>query len=82
MRCFLAVEIPEDIRAKFLRLVAAARASGVSASFAKPGQMHLTLAFFADISEKRKEEIIVSLKKQPLPKAHVVISGTGFFGSR
>ena len=82
MRCFLAVEIPEEIKAKLLRLVASARSSGVSASFAKPEQMHLTLAFFADINEAKKDELVAALKNQPLPKAHVIISGTGFFGSR
>ena len=82
MRCFLAVEIPKEIKDKMMRLVAAARASGVPASFAKPEQMHLTLAFFGEITEARKDEIARALSTQPLPSAKIKIASTGFFGSR
>ncbi|VVB67853.1 RNA 2',3'-cyclic phosphodiesterase [Candidatus Norongarragalina meridionalis] len=82
MRCFLAVEIPGEIRAKLLAAVGRAKGAGVSASFAKPEQMHLTLAFFADITEARKNEIIASLRNQSLPSAKIIIARTDFFGSR
>lgn len=77
MRCFLAAEVPEAVSAKLHALQSEAKKIGLHASF--PKETHLTLCFFAEITEKQAEDKIRALQNMPLPKASAEISGTGFF---
>ncbi len=56
MRCFLAVDIPVEIKQSIERAAVRARKLGVRATFVAPEQIHVTLAFFGEIGEKEVEE--------------------------
>ncbi|MCP4640452.1 MAG: RNA 2',3'-cyclic phosphodiesterase [bacterium] len=51
MRSFVAVELPEAIRAELAALVRRLRDSGARASWVKPDRMHLTLRFLGDVTD-------------------------------
>jgi hypothetical protein len=48
-RLFIAIDLPDDVRRRLARLVAAAP-PGVRPT--RPGQMHLTLHFLGDVAEE------------------------------
>ncbi len=52
MRCFVAVELPETIRESLAELSRRVRQSRVRASWVSPENLHITLRFLGEISEK------------------------------
>ena len=56
MRCFLALDIPEEIKQSIERAAVRAKKLGVRAAFVPTEQIHVTLAFFGEISESEVEE--------------------------
>ncbi len=61
MRCFLALEIPPEVRERLAQVGREAKRLGVRGSFVATEQIHVTLAFFGEISEAealQKKEIL------------------------
>lgn len=74
MRCFLAVQIPEDVR---LRAVGLQKELPAGLRLVEPQNLHLTCKFLGDVSERKVEEIKSSLKlKSPFD---LVLKGVGVF---
>ncbi len=62
MRCFLAVDVPEELRKKFMDVQRTF--SGVCrAKFVEPENLHITLKFFGDVDEDKVKEIIEEIAK-------------------
>lgn len=81
MRCFVAVDLPEDVRAELRKMQAEIRKAGndcgIKASFSK--EHHLTLKFFGDITPDRVHKAEDSLNRCRIRKFSVSLHEIGFF---
>ena len=57
IRCFVAIEIPEPIQNRLVRIQDMLRNQIEKASWVKPGNIHLTLKFLGDINPENLEPI-------------------------
>lgn len=57
MRAFLGIEIPEEIRENYTGLCKPLK-KGSILSFVKQEKMHITLAFFPDLPEKKIQDVV------------------------
>ena len=62
MRTFIAIEIPEEVRAALHDFQERLRKRGMHASWVKPEVMHLTLRFLGDIAEAQVDTLASFLK--------------------
>src|SRR5436190_17174404 len=85
MRCFIAIDLSEDIKAEIGRQQAALRAALARASsrdqkinWTRPGGIHLTLKFLGETD--RDSQVIEALQGiGPFEKFSVEVKGFGFF---
>lgn len=84
MRCFLALEIPSEVKARLGELSARLRPFAKGVRWVEPGQIHLTLHFFGDISEERLPvlETVVAPLCAAAPPFRLSVQGAGSFGPR
>lgn len=76
-RLFVAIEVPDDIRARMAGLCA-----GVpGARWVAPENMHLTLRFIGDVDEGVMQDIDAALTRVHAPGFAMTFSGVGCFGS-
>jgi len=80
MRAFVAIDLPEEIRAVLCRQQASFRSASPDARWASPEGIHLTLKFLGEISDQKAREVCDSLKKVVRFEAFEVgLKGFGFF---
>lgn len=84
MRCFIAIDLPDEVHAALARLQAefgaALPAKSADARWTHPAGIHLTLKFLGHVSEAEVEAVIESLA--PLgafEKFSIEVRGLGFF---
>ena len=63
MRTFIAIELPEDVRAALQNFQDRLRKKEMLASWVKPDVMHLTLRFLGDITEEQSNALASLLKE-------------------
>jgi 2'-5' RNA ligase len=85
MRCFVAVDVPEDVRAAVGALQAGARAAAPRADVAwvEPAKLHLTLKFLGEVADDAVPDVRTALeavarRHEPFATA---AGGTGQFPS-
>ncbi|MEW5956029.1 MAG: RNA 2',3'-cyclic phosphodiesterase [Candidatus Micrarchaeota archaeon] len=82
MRCFIALELSEEVRQHAAELLNEAKKLDLQANFVNPGQLHITLVFLGELPDDeagRKLEAFKALEgKLPAP-FELRFSGTGFF---
>lgn len=80
MRLFVAIEIPEDIRARIASLLKEFRAISPHAKWVRPENLHLTLKFLGETDPSKLVEVQSSLAStcsaQPIS---IEFRGLGFF---
>lgn len=83
MRCFLAAEIPEEARKKLSELARELKRNGIDAKPVEKENLHVTLAFFGEISDAEANQKIEIIKKtvSEIAPFSVKIAGTGFLPS-
>lgn len=82
MRVFIAVEIPESIRAKVAHVSEILQRSNlINGSFVSKENLHLTLKFIGDISEEQLEKIKNKLKEIHFHRFNSKTEKIGFFPS-
>ncbi len=81
MRCFVAIDLPNEVRHRMSLAVAAAKSLGVAASFPVPEQLHCTLAFLGEKSEAEVKKITESLHAVRQRRFKATAAGLGFFPS-
>jgi len=79
LRCFVSVEMNEESTRILESLQAELRRIGIDTRFARPEQMHLTLAFLGEISEEAARQKVEELEKIDFEKFDVELGGIGFF---
>jgi len=62
MRCFIALEISDEAMERLSQIISEAKALGLEASFVKPEQLHVTLAFLGEVGEEEARQKIQALK--------------------
>jgi len=79
MRCFVALETSEEVKETLSQVIRGAKSLGVDASFVKPDQLHITMAFLGEISGEEAEEKAANLEELDFPSFDLEIKGLGFF---
>jgi 2'-5' RNA ligase len=81
IRCFIAIDIPSEIKSKVSVLQDSLKRSGASIAWTKPEGIHLTLKFLGDIDQQKIPDLIGSMEsaaKDAKPFV-VVAEGVGCF---
>lgn len=81
IRTFVAIAMPDEVRAALERLIASMRTEMPGARWVDPKSMHLTLAFLGDVAEAdvaRLTEAIQEAMRTPLP-FRLEVRGLGAF---
>jgi len=82
MRVFIAVELPEHVRARvFHEFENLQKKNLFKGKFVEKNNLHLTLHFIGEISEERVEEIKKILKEVNFPRFLCNVGKVGFFNS-
>jgi 2'-5' RNA ligase len=79
MRLFVAVDVPDRVRAK-LASVRASKLAG--ARWVPESQLHLTLRFIGEVEDARVEAVRAALRAISLPQFVLAIEGVGQFPPR
>jgi 2'-5' RNA ligase len=81
MRCFIAIEIPSDIRSALIELQTDLRSAGADVAWTNPDNVHLTLKFLGEIDKKLISEVekVCTETIADVPPFELKISGTGVF---
>lgn len=80
MRCFVAIEFPEHIRAEIFHAFENLKKSGSCfGNFVEKDNLHLTLSFVGEVSEEQVGEIKKVLKRIDFRKFPIEIGNLGFF---
>jgi 2'-5' RNA ligase len=80
MRAFIAIDLPESIRAALRRKQASFRSVSPEARWTLPEGIHLTLKFLGEISDAKVREVSESLKKLGRFEGFAIgLKGFGFF---
>jgi 2'-5' RNA ligase len=80
MRAFIAIDLPETIRAALRHKQASFRSASPDARWTRPEGIHLTLKFLGETSEVKVKEVCQSLKNLSRFESFAVgIKGFGFF---
>jgi 2'-5' RNA ligase len=80
MRAFIAIDLPESIRAALRHKQASFRSVSPDARWTQPAGIHLTLKFLGEISDAKVKEVSQSLKNLgPFEAFAIGLKGFGFF---
>jgi len=81
LRCFIAISLPEELKAKISGIQEKLKAAGADVSWTRPEGMHLTLKFFGEIEDKRIPKIEKALDAvvDGIPTFTLSVSGMGTF---
>jgi len=81
LRCFIAISLPEELKAKISGIQEKLKAAGADVSWTRPEGMHLTLKFFGEIEDKRIPKIEKALDAvvNGIPTFTLSVSGMGTF---
>jgi RNA 2',3'-cyclic 3'-phosphodiesterase len=80
LRLFVALDIPEDVRAAIAALAARLRSVCASARWVRIEGAHVTLKFIGEVPVENVESIEAALRTLPFPAAlKIVFRGVGFF---
>ena len=80
MRAFIAIDLPDNIRAALRRTQSAFRSAAPAARWTQPEGIHLTIKFLGEVSDWKVREVCESLKKLGEFEAFAIgLKGFGFF---
>ena len=84
IRSFIAIELPEETRQKFVAIQEQLRRSGAGVRWLKPGSIHLTLKFLGNILPAQVDEIAAVATQVVVDEAplNLCAAGLGSFPSQ
>jgi len=77
MRLFVALALPEEIRAR----LAALQAGLPGARWVEPENLHLTLSFLGEVDPDRAQDLDAALAAIRIPCFSLSLAGLGYFGT-
>lgn len=77
MRCFVAIDVPDEIKRKIGEIQKDLNRSGIK--LVEPENLHFTLKFLGEISESKAEEIKQRLKEIEFQKFSIELAGVSGF---
>lgn len=82
MRLFFAGPLPDGLQAALFETLTSARRAAAQARWVRPGQLHLTLAFFGETDASHVPRLVEALASVSArhPPASLVLKGIGSFG--
>jgi 2'-5' RNA ligase len=78
MRCFLAIEIPEEVKKELVKIQKEFK-EDILGKFVEPENMHLTLKFFGEIEDEKVNDIKEQLKTIKFNKFQATLGSCGAF---
>jgi 2'-5' RNA ligase len=82
MRTFVAIDIPEEIRARIQELMESLRRAPADVRWSRPEGLHITLKFLGEIPVDQVDRVKLSLQSlQSAESVAITITGAGFFPS-
>lgn len=81
MRSFIGLEIPVNIGENYLKLLKPLKSSGVI-NFVSSNKIHITIAFFNDLSKENMKKVEEILKSENMSEFKIECTGLGFFKRR
>lgn len=84
MRCFIAVDLPDEIKRKiFKEVILPLKSKNLSVKWVEEINLHITLKFLGEIDEKDVNKIKDKLQDKigGIGKFRIGLSGLGYFGS-
>lgn len=79
VRCFVAVDIDEEVKNKLVKLIEEIKFLGVEGTFPLPDQLHVTLVFLGELNEGEVSEKTAVLRTTSFPAFEFEVRGIGFF---
>lgn len=80
MRCFISIDIPEEVRREVKRIQE--KLPDFSGKKTESENLHLTLKFLGEIDEEKIEKVKKELKKVKLNKFEAEVKHAGFFDNK
>ncbi|MAG16013.1 RNA 2',3'-cyclic phosphodiesterase [Candidatus Woesearchaeota archaeon] len=77
MRCFISIELPEEVKKELQKLQEDIRSSNIKASFSKG--FHLTLKYLGDLTPEKVEHVKKRLSSCKFKKFEVTLDDFGVF---
>ena len=77
MKCFAAIDLPEELSKKLSEIQSRLKAFGIKGSFT--GDYHLTLKFLGELSPQKVEHVKDALSRVRLKKFTAALDGLGVF---
>jgi 2'-5' RNA ligase len=81
MRCFVALDLPADVRARLAACAGALRGIG-DVRWVAEAQLHLTLRFCGEIDERQRDALAGVVANGPWPALQLQLAGLGQFPPR
>lgn len=81
MRLFIAIELPDDLKAEIAKVQEQLRKAGADASWTRPEGIHLTLKFLGEVEDSRVPAIqdALAAAAQGTGALHLEVAGAGAF---
>lgn len=81
MRTFLAIDLPEPIRRRTVKLISSLQHAGVRLRWSSPETLHLTLCFLGDIEDRRIPDACNAIKRvaESAEPYEIEMTGVGAF---
>ena len=83
MRLFIAIDLSEELRERIVHETNSIKTKGVDVAFTSPENLHITLKFLGEVSEKQFERLKEDFSStlSGFKQFDVNIKGMGYFGS-
>ena len=80
MRCFIAIDLPEHIKAKIFHEIEKLKEKNLFVgNFTDKDNLHLTIKFLGELSPEQIKNVLEKLKEIKFQRLHCKISNIGFF---
>src|SRR5689334_6367075 len=79
MRIFIALDIPDDIRAHMMEYLERARSLAPESRWARPEGLHITLKFVGEVNDARVREMTTALATVKAAPFEIRFQDVGFF---
>lgn len=79
MRCFIAVELPEEIKRELSKVQEQLKSEDIKATFVKPDILHFTLKFLGELSDEQVNQVKQVLSNVKFENFKVKLNNLGVF---